>query len=192
MKTKLVTEFHYTDGDVGAHEECPPSYAVDQWSYFGDAAAEDTRSHVVIRPDTEEGQALSNRLHLAANPFVVQIKVTPQQIADLMVTCVEGGSNYWCRSIKPATPEMLAFASRGPWYADPKVYAQDGLVLVVEEIVSEVEGLTEDHQVTVAQLVEGFAKRLSVLADILIEDYPDAAEADAWLQLAVLGEVRYG
>lgn len=55
--TELVVEFHYADGDVGAYDDLPVQ---NLWAQFmrGHAA-----SHIVIRPDTEQGQLLSNKLH---------------------------------------------------------------------------------------------------------------------------------
>jgi len=54
----LVTEFHYSDGDVGAYDDIDVTKL---WSQFSKANHE--ASHIVIRPDTEAGQLLSNTLH---------------------------------------------------------------------------------------------------------------------------------
>lgn len=58
--TELVVEFHYADGDVGAYDDLQVQSL---WAQFmrGHAA-----SHIVIRPDTEQGQLLSNKLHAPA------------------------------------------------------------------------------------------------------------------------------
>jgi len=54
----LVTEFHYRDGDVGAYDDIDVAKL---WLQFSKANHE--ASHIVIRPDTESGQLLSNTLH---------------------------------------------------------------------------------------------------------------------------------
>jgi hypothetical protein len=60
---KSTIEYHYTNGDVGVH----PTYAHHDrlWGEFPDNARTQgghTPSHIVIRPDNEWGQKLSNRL----------------------------------------------------------------------------------------------------------------------------------
>jgi hypothetical protein len=57
---ELVVEFHYKDGDVGAYDNCAVQSL---WAQF---AKRHEPSHIVIRPDTEEGQLLSNRLNASA------------------------------------------------------------------------------------------------------------------------------
>ncbi len=54
----LVTEFHYRDGDVGAYDDVDVAAV---WAQFPKTSHE--ASHIVIRPDTEVGQRLSNTLH---------------------------------------------------------------------------------------------------------------------------------
>lgn len=57
---EIVEEFHYGDGDVGAH---PGSVLAEKvWECFSRSHAP---SHILIRPDTEEGQRLSDVLHAA-------------------------------------------------------------------------------------------------------------------------------
>lgn len=51
-----VTEFHYGDGDVGAYDDLDVSKLL---TYFTKSHAP---SHIVIRPDTDQGQQLSNNL----------------------------------------------------------------------------------------------------------------------------------
>ncbi|SRR6266700_1328977 len=55
----LVTEFHYKDGDVGAYDD------VDVSGVWGHFTNRHEPSHIVIRPNTEQGQELSNALHNA-------------------------------------------------------------------------------------------------------------------------------
>lgn len=53
--------------------------------------------------------------------FDVPYSITGQQIADQIITAIEGGSGYWIRDfelVKGTTTE-------DPRYADPKLYDQD-------------------------------------------------------------------
>jgi len=55
----LVVEFHYKDGDVGAYDDIAVRSLWAQFTRGHEA------SHILIRPGTDEGQMLSNRLHAA-------------------------------------------------------------------------------------------------------------------------------
>ncbi|AWP23478.1 hypothetical protein C4901_09150 [Acidiferrobacter sp. SPIII_3] len=63
--TMLAIEFHYADGDVGVYPVLwdDGGEAV-LWEQFGltQPVGQATPSHIVIRPNTDEGQAVSNRL----------------------------------------------------------------------------------------------------------------------------------
>lgn len=72
----LVIEFHYADQDVGAH----PGHEVRKiWAQFTKAHQP---SHILIRPDTNQGQWLSNQLYhtqdviVALTAFVDAINAT--------------------------------------------------------------------------------------------------------------------
>jgi len=55
----FVTEFHYRDGDVGAYDD------IDVKQLWGQFTTRLEPSHILIRPDTEQGQELSDLLHMA-------------------------------------------------------------------------------------------------------------------------------
>ncbi len=57
----LIIEYHYHDGDVGAHPaNDKPSCSL--WSGFS-RIPQHNPSHILLRPASPEGQALSDRLH---------------------------------------------------------------------------------------------------------------------------------
>ena len=61
---ELAAEFHYTDGDVGVYPVAPGSPdagLLGLWGQFP-PVADGAPSHIVIRPNTAEGQDISNRL----------------------------------------------------------------------------------------------------------------------------------
>ena len=60
--TELVIEFHYVDGDIGVHPAT--GFETNIWNGFLRSQVRKP-SHIVIRPNTEAGQAISNRLHAA-------------------------------------------------------------------------------------------------------------------------------
>lgn len=56
--TRCVTEFHYCDSDVGVYEDLGPASTL--WTYF---TKRHESSHILIRPDTEDGQRFSSALY---------------------------------------------------------------------------------------------------------------------------------
>jgi hypothetical protein len=54
---RCVTEFHYRDGDIGVYDDL--RLAAMLWTYF---TKRHQPSHILIRPDTEDGQRLSSAL----------------------------------------------------------------------------------------------------------------------------------
>lgn len=61
-RPRLVIEYHYQDGDVGAHPAQPEAVAL--WTGFTPAHPP---SHLLIRPATPAGQRLSNQIHHTAD-----------------------------------------------------------------------------------------------------------------------------
>ncbi len=60
---EFLEEFHYADGDVGVH---PASgLGKELLRHFSQGTGQ-LPSHILIRPDTEQGQKLSNALYAAA------------------------------------------------------------------------------------------------------------------------------
>lgn len=55
---RCVTEFHYSDGDVGVYDDLDPASML--WTYF---TKRHKPSHILIRPNTEDGQHLSSALY---------------------------------------------------------------------------------------------------------------------------------
>ena len=65
---ELVVEFHYTDGDVGVYSVEPGSPDAGLWGLWGQfppLVTGSAPSHIVLRPNTDEGQRTSSRLYAA-------------------------------------------------------------------------------------------------------------------------------
>ena len=115
------------------------------------------------------------------------IPVTGQQIADAMVTAIEGGSTYWCNGIDTHTDAQTKGHER---YSLGSVYEQPFKWTVTDD--EGVEHLFDNELVK---------RGLTLLAN----DHPtfwndmvgadgdlDADGADTFFQLCVFGEVVYG
>lgn len=114
---------------------------------------------------------------------VVVMTITPEQIADLIITAFEGGISYWCGSadlIKGETTER-------PWYSDPKLYEQDFQVRMTD-----VEDDTIVWTLGPADLRQGIEKLPEAVLDRILRSDYDADDADTFIQLCLFGELVYG
>ena len=122
---------------------------------------------------------------------VVELKA--KDIADLMVTVVEGGSQYWCDKLlfRKAFKEGVEIKAKDtPWYSDSTLY-EDGVELFLEVEYNEGRLLIiteKDFKKGFELLSEFYPSRLM---SIVAENY-DAEDADVWFQHVCFGEIVYG
>lgn len=71
----LVVEFHYSDCDVGGYhaKEEGLTHAHVLWNNFTPPCDGHHPTHILIRLNSPEGQAISNKLHAATMPHGVQL-----------------------------------------------------------------------------------------------------------------------
>lgn len=140
----------------------------------------------------------------------IQLELSAQAIADLMVTVVEGNHmvRAWCNGIfingswgkRYEDPYDTADGKPlpTPWYSNPDIY-EGAFIIYVEEILDESKRPEGDniktHKITDKDFAKAFAlmaeKQPHTLANIIGENY-DIVDADVFIQLAALGEVVYG
>lgn len=125
-----------------------------------------------------------------ADAFAVTTLIPARMIADLFVTAIEGGSNYWINHIVHKGWKKEESQTKW-WYDDTTYVGTDRLHLIVEA-----EDDLEQHEVKGREAVE---KGLAILAakyphhmKDIIDDNHDAATADAFFQCVVFGEIVYG
>ena len=111
-----------------------------------------------------------------AHPFTV----SDQFIDDTLCTALEGGINYWARSAVSTT------------MPDGAEYTSDCLSRGADVVITDDEGA--QHTLTKAAFVKAtraFCKARKTTPARLEDEVPDAADADAIVQLALFGEVVY-
>jgi len=92
---QYVTEFHYADGDVGAHVDRQINKL---WAQFTKAHRP---SHILIRPASEEGQLLSDQLYrtseviAALKAFVDTINATGGVVSSESGTMAPAADGEW-------------------------------------------------------------------------------------------------
>jgi hypothetical protein len=109
------------------------------------------------------------------------MKLTPERLSDLIVTCFEGGSTHWLEKARPVSK----ITEEKPWYSDPKFYAEGFEILLRDD-----EGTR--HHLNWENVRKGCGLLPARRVFELETENWDAETADVFLQLAVLGEVVYG
>jgi hypothetical protein len=113
--------------------------------------------------------------------------LTAQQVADQIVTALEGGSNYWLDRFLPKKGKELAVES--PWYSCPNVWAGDYEIEVLADEDSKTYSFTpEKLKAGLEWLSKNHPRRIAEM----VEENGDAETADVFLQACVLGEIVYG
>lgn len=121
--------------------------------------------------------------------------VPMQIIADIMITAIETPVQQWCLGVYARNQDM-AVVTEGPWYADPKFWAQDGWSITVLEDLNDDgdKAKAKVHTITIEDIKQGLHlmadKYPSHLVDIVGEN-SDADDADLFLQLVVLKDEVY-
>lgn len=116
------------------------------------------------------------------------VKVTAQDIDDIVATAFEGGINYWCGSAKVV----------GDYLGE---YASDQISRGGEIILTDFEDEEEQYTLTLPKLLKGikmaaeqeyFTEYDWVNGNELDTCQIDAEVADCIIQLALFGEIVYG
>jgi hypothetical protein len=109
------------------------------------------------------------------------IRVSAEDIEDVLVGAFEGGSNYWLRKVKVVDDDYKGGE-----------YASDVVGLGGELILTTMEG--EKHKLTQAKMIKGFQKYLDNGGMCFPFDSgnPDGWTYDTILQNALFGEQVYG
>lgn len=127
--------------------------------------------------------------------IAVQVEVSPQKMADWLVTAIEGGSNYWCNSIFLSSESRQEYKAKhgkkmeSPWYSDPLLFETAFTVQIVYDDAPS--GVVQKSLRDFIDAVSKVASQKPALFARLMEDY-DASDADELFQQFVLGEVIYG
>lgn len=137
--------------------------------------------------------------------------INNQMIEDLLVTALEGGSNYWY--YLPDTRMCEGYTSKNPIYSKPT----PGSIMIHEAVLDGKEVPVMDYETVELydkkgkELKDPKGDHLGVISkanyeraeELLLDKYPkrlgeilsenwDAETADIWFQLVVMGEVVYG
>lgn len=115
--------------------------------------------------------------------------ITPQQVADLMVTAFEGGSGYWCSLDHRETVK----AKEQPWYADPGVWQAPFKLIFSDVEDSETKWMLDNEKLAAG--IQRYAEKYpqEFARDFANGEYEgDAGDADCAFQMILLGEIVYG
>lgn len=135
---------------------------------------------------------MSEQAETAATAPVITITTTVnvpvQRIADMMVGAIEGGSTYWCQSVRLIEPAKRSWSER-PWYAASEVYIDPTVRICIETDEGDSHYVGADSFRAALELM--CAKYGNHFRD-LVGETDDAITADVFLQLVALGDIVYG
>jgi hypothetical protein len=137
---------------------------------------------------------------------ILDIYISPQRIADLIVTAVENNpvTRSWfagmdltawidattgLRSGKNVTQGLS-----NPWYADPQLYQSGHFAIEIVQIADERTGAAPRHRRTKTELLNAFkvmAQSHRVHFSNFLAENEDATTANVFLQLFAFGDVIY-
>lgn len=110
---------------------------------------------------------------------------------DLLVTALEGGSNYWyyIKSLEMIwdTPSNLPTSTR-----IYQAVMNNGVEIEIHDIEDEDERLGVISKEGILSALSKLKTIAPHIYDDIIDDAWDAESADAWFQLVVMGEIVYG
>lgn len=112
-----------------------------------------------------------------------RVEITDEELDDIMVTALEGGISYWCYKA-----EVVEGDYKGAPWASHCVSRGGSIRLHVEDD-------DEKPVLTKERLIQGIVKeaeRRGKTVRALIDDIPDADQADNIIQFAVFGSLVYG
>jgi len=131
---------------------------------------------------------------------------TEHMLRDLLVTALEGGSNYWYMledKVLPPGVTLEDVRSGGRLNPDKKDYWNSayiipflvGVALIIGEIEPDAFPKGKKFRLDLTSMRKGFRlmrqKYPKMFYEVLNESY-DANHADVWLQLCLFGEVIFG
>ncbi len=115
----------------------------------------------------------------------IEVRLTSQDIDDIMVTALEGGINYWCRKAEVVGGEYLGE------YASDQISRGGSLMLYDAES-------DDKWELTLTKFLAGVKKYFEESCHIRVEDGAldasdiDGEDADCIVQYALFGEVQFG
>ncbi len=116
-----------------------------------------------------------------------KIKITDEDIDDIMVSALEGGICYWCRKAEVVEDEYYGE------YASDQI-SRNGSLRLYDSEGDEVYVLTLDKFMRGLQLAfeQGYYHSYWLDGDMLDTCQIDSIDADVIVQLALFGEVVFG
>lgn len=140
-------------------------------------------------------------------PFTVSRAIEDKDVCNLLVSALEGGSNYWYMIEESVQPKAWTFSlwrewkpgTKSPYFSDVPFNEGGALIFSVkseerdEDLArkEEAERYTLDREAMQRGLTLMAAESPRHYADFIAEN-DDAITADVWLQYCLFGEVKFG
>lgn len=140
---------------------------------------------------TQEPIDKKNKKVEICTTVTINYDVNWQLVEDLLVTAMEGGSNYWYLILTDLPTRNKSL----PYVIDLLNQVKEGLAISIRDIE---DSNTVLGFISKENIIESFSLLANcqtishVLRNIIVHDNYDAEDADIWFQLVVMKEVNYG
>lgn len=132
--------------------------------------------------------------------ITTQVEITTEQVANLVVGAVEGGSTDWMNAFWLIEPREIRLTGTGIWYGRAPLFSDPRLeIKVLHDEVAVAEGADPKMATEKILHLADFENGMKILADQyphhfndLLGDNDDAATADAYMQCVCFGEIVFG
>jgi hypothetical protein len=130
----------------------------------------------------------------------IKVEFSNEKITDLLITALEGGSNYWYWLNDEDIDNLRKLFKKGSSLSSAEKIGKAVLEKGCTVRVSDVETGEELGILSKDSIREGFSlmlkendgsAQIETMAHILCDDY-DANDADIWFQTVIMKEIVYG
>ena len=128
------------------------------------------------------------------------VMITKSRVMDLLVTALEGGSNYWYFASDYKEPSNESAVPNGEWHSVERCPWGDGHVVICDREAYHENGGTDVGIKTWILNEDAMKRGLELMASEkyihhysdFVQGNEDANTADIFLQLSLFGEIVYG
>ena len=144
---------------------------------------------------SEQNGILELNYNLTVNNITITttVEISHSKVADLIITAVEGGSNYWCKAIKvgtqPTSTEVNMNGSEGKPHRIYDCIFNGGTLVFVPDDYDE--PCLQLNLNTAQNALEILNKKFNDVFTNITSDNYDASDADAFIQCAIFGDVIF-
>jgi hypothetical protein len=128
--------------------------------------------------------------------ITIPVTINLDHVENIIITALEGGSNYWCKVGVPAELELKRTNERGDslCYTEAlslAIFSDENFYFEVYDCVNG-KKVGKVNQASLKKGLRKAAKECPIIFSRFLEGQSDASDADVLFQYAALGQIVYG